>query len=651
MEQKFELTESEELGYYTTFDKLFPAFLYQDNSEKDRTIQLNFQFTDEDTQPNEAQIAAHDYLLTHSNQMLENLVKYLKQDEEYFMEYYGVYKEISFDYTFNGKNKSRTSKHGFPAVEKFKDYINYIEISGINISSSDEDGIAYIGFTGGCSWEEEHGLRVAFHKQKLLHVGAWDYGYHPSWGSREHNDLLTNSFLNSFKLEHLDKRRKRLSTASELIQVENTEDYDQIFNWLIKHQMIYGYRNSPVDLTSKEKIVVLKEIKKLSLSGQNIQNIPDSLHLLENLISLEFWVNNLGIIPPQIFKLLKLENLSINNNQIKHVPEEIGLLKNLRSLNLRNNKLNSIPEHIAQLEKLEHLDLSGNQLSDLTVSILSLDRLKALNLMNNNLSEIHESIYELKKLERLDLRYNKLSKFPETIIDKWHSLKFIFLVGNQFSINALERIIRFNNRTINSDIEKELSFTKDKLFRELREEKSKLEQEKIEARKQDSKNNINNVHKEGQSLDLNYQQNKKDKFNFLIDIPERDLENNYSKKELKTLFFIILKHFQDFKINLLVINPNPEEIVYDENNDNITSIPIQNLSRLKRVIEKDRKLVQSICKYFPRKNDDFFRKIVAYSRRKFDNKLYNQILDVQSKIKIPVEFLKIPQKKWWEFWK
>ncbi|AGC77186.1 leucine rich repeat (LRR) protein [Nonlabens dokdonensis] len=486
MEQKFELTESEELGYYTTFNKLFPAFLYQDSSEKVRTIQLNFQFTDEDTQPNEAQIAAHDYLLTHSNQMLENLVAYLKQDEEYFMEFYGVYREIDYEYTFNGKKHTSKSKNGFPAVEKAQDFINFLSITGINISSSNENGIAYIGFTGECPWDVEHGIGVSFHEKKLLHVGAWDYGYHPSWGSREDHDLLTNSFLKGHNLEQLDKRRKRLSTASELIQVSNSEEYDRLFDWLAKHQMIYGYRNSHVDLTSKEKIVVLKEIKELYLSGQNIQNIPDSLHLLENLISLEFWVNNLGIIPPQIFKLLKLENLSINNNQIKLVPEEIGLLKNLRSLNLSNNELNSIPDHISQLEKLEHLDLSGNQLYDLSVSILLLNRLKTLNLMNNNLSEINESIYELKKLERLDLRYNKLSKFPETIIDKWHSLNFIFLVGNQFSINALERIIRFNNRKINSDIEKELSFTKDKLIRELREEKNKLNIERRERQKQEN---------------------------------------------------------------------------------------------------------------------------------------------------------------------
>ncbi|WP_299365964.1 leucine-rich repeat domain-containing protein [Winogradskyella sp.] len=672
---EFELTESENLGYYTTFDKLFADYIpYLNDKEIDRTIEVNFQFTDEETKPNEAQLKAHQFLLTHSNQMLDNLVKYLKQDEEYFFEFYGVYRETSYENThFKGRKYTTVNKSGFPAVKEPQDFINYFGISQINISDSEKNGISYIGFAGGCPWDGEHGFGASFYQQKLLHVGDWDYGYHPSWGSRENNDLLTDNFTSFHKLEILDERKKRLTKASELIQIENIDGYEQVFDWLVSNQMIYGYRNNPVDLTSKEKVVVLNEIKGLSFYGNLIQKVPDSINLLENLSSLSLSFNDLEFVPLQLLNLTKLEKLSISNNKIKEIPKEISLLINLKHLNFSRNKLNSIPEEIGHLKNLQHLDLSFNYLNNMPKSIselrnleqlninynsfstipdniLFLENLKGLNLTNNKLTEVQESIYKLKELERLDLRYNKLSKFPETLINQWHTLKSIYLVGNQFSIDALERILRFNHRKISSDINTELNYTKDRLIRKLRDEKREIQKQE-NLKKQNLKNDLNSFKKDVQSLDYNFQQNKKDKFNFLIGISERDLENNYNKKELKVLFFKILKHFQDYKINFWVYNPKNEEIVYDENNENITSIPIQNISRLKKVIGKDRYLVQSICEYFPKKDEEFFKRIVAYSRESFDDKICQQIIDVQSAIKIPLKFLKKPKEKWWKLWK
>ncbi|PRX09208.1 leucine-rich repeat domain-containing protein [Nonlabens ulvanivorans] len=508
---KFELTESENLGYYTTFDKLFPDYFpYLKDKEKNSTIEVNFRFTDEDDQPNESQLTANEFLLANSNQMLENLLKYLKQDEEYFMEFYGIYRETSYERTnFQGKKYTTVNKSGFPNVKEPQDFINYFDISHIYISDSQENGVSYIGFTGGCPWDGEHGFGASFLKQKLLNVGDWDDGNNPSWGSRENRDLLTDNFTSFHKLEILDERKKRLAKASELIQVKNIHGYEQIFDWLVSNQMIYGYRNNPIDLTSKEKVVVLNEIKELTFNGNLIQKVPNSINLLENLSSLSLSFNDLDSVPLQLLNLTKLEKLSITNNKIKEIPKEISLLINLKSLNFSRNKLNSIPEEIGHLKNLQHLDLSFNYLNNMPKSIsglkileqlninynsfstipnniLFLENLKGLNLNNNKLTEVQESIYKLKKLERLDLRYNELSKFPETLINQWHTLKYIYLVGNQFSIDALERILRFNHRKISSDIDTELNYTKDRLIRKLRDEKNKLEQEKREAKKQEN---------------------------------------------------------------------------------------------------------------------------------------------------------------------
>ncbi|MFK7748530.1 MAG: leucine-rich repeat domain-containing protein [Kordia sp.] len=505
------LTENEELGYYITFDKLFPDFVpYFQNFKKGQLIEVNFSSTDEDIQPSEAQLAAHEFLLTHSNQMLENLVRYLKQDEEYFLEFYGVYTETSYENIgYKGRKFTSRNRFGFPIVTDIHEFINYFGIGSVNISDTEEDGISCIGFSGSCTWDEEHGFGAAFYKLKLLDVDDWNVGNYLNWSHDEDSkDLLTNKFTIFHKLEPLEERKKRLANLSEKNQVENPEDYEEIFDWLIRYKMIYGYRNNHVDLNAREKAVVLNEIKELSFYGNEIETIPSSIHLLKKLTSLLFSFNKLVAIPVEICKLTTLKSLTISNNQLERIPKQIGMLENLESLILSRNKLQFVTGKIERLTKLKHLDVSSNHLTELPKSILGLTSLeklfvqnnsftsfpeiiikmkslKTLNIATNKLVTIPESIDQCQSLEQLDLRSNELTILPDSIFTKMPNLKWLQVNINKFSIADLERFQLLVSSEMKTDLDSTIAVTKDEIKRkQIKIENERRQQEKEKSSKQ-----------------------------------------------------------------------------------------------------------------------------------------------------------------------
>lgn len=368
---ELELTESDELGYYIKFEDLFTDFAPFHKKDNNHYIAINFSFTDEDTRPSEIQLKTHEILVSSANQMMEDIVQYLKQDEEYFFDFHGVYRVIEQEpFYISEKEYNHTSREGFPLVKEAIEFVNHFSIDSINISDSEEDNIAFIGFSGSCSWETEHGFGVAFHGKKLLHVADWKYGNSPSWAKSKDEDdhFLTKYFTKFHLLENLNERKSRLVKLSQSIKIENTAPFQEVFDWLVDLKMIYGYRNRPSDLTAKEIIVLLNEIKELSFYGNHIDQIPFGISLLKNLTSLQLSFNTLKTFPIQVTKLVALEELTIANNKIEHIPAEISSLINLKSLSLNGNKLDSIPKEIGLLTNLRNLDLRSNKFSSMPES-------------------------------------------------------------------------------------------------------------------------------------------------------------------------------------------------------------------------------------------------------------------------------------------
>lgn len=52
-----------------------------------------------------------------------------------------------------------------------------IGLSTIHLLNVSKDGIAYVGYEFGCNWDDEHGLGVMTHKDRVIEIGGVDTAF------------------------------------------------------------------------------------------------------------------------------------------------------------------------------------------------------------------------------------------------------------------------------------------------------------------------------------------------------------------------------------------------------------------------------------------------------------------------------------------
>ncbi|MHC5541266.1 DUF6985 domain-containing protein [Singulisphaera rosea] len=64
-----------------------------------------------------------------------------------------------------------------PDIESPEDLKKLIGLGIIHVLPVAKDGIAYLGFEMGCTWDGEHGLGVMLHKDRTVDVGGADTSF------------------------------------------------------------------------------------------------------------------------------------------------------------------------------------------------------------------------------------------------------------------------------------------------------------------------------------------------------------------------------------------------------------------------------------------------------------------------------------------
>jgi len=134
--------------------------------------------------------------------------------------------------------------------------------------------------------------------------------------------------------------------------------------------------------------------KKLFLSDQKLQAIPEG-----------------------VFALSKLEELYLEGNDISELPGAIGKLKKLRVLNLNGNSIKILPPEFLQLKNLQILALDNTNLEDLPYEIHKLTYLRELRVHGTQLVILPDSLTRLKYLEILDARENNILNVPRKFLN------------------------------------------------------------------------------------------------------------------------------------------------------------------------------------------------------------------------------------------
>jgi hypothetical protein len=70
-----------------------------------------------------------------------------------------------------------------PELRESSELKRLIGLSTVHISDVEKEGVAYVGFEFGCTWEEEHGLGVMTHRDRIIEVGDAETAF-DAWGLR-----------------------------------------------------------------------------------------------------------------------------------------------------------------------------------------------------------------------------------------------------------------------------------------------------------------------------------------------------------------------------------------------------------------------------------------------------------------------------------
>lgn len=139
--------------------------------------------------------------------------------------------------------------------------------------------------------------------------------------------------LYAIYLQRLEKIAKKFDIVSEevlfLLDIEFNLDNYINFNWNSNSKLIYDN-----DVMFK---IQDQHISELSISLRD--QIPSSIKLLKNLKNLNLSCNNLTDLPNSLCDLTNLESLDLSWNDFKIVPNVLNELKLIERINFQNNTI------------------------------------------------------------------------------------------------------------------------------------------------------------------------------------------------------------------------------------------------------------------------------------------------------------------------
>ena len=173
---------------------------------------------------------------------------------------------------------------------------------------------------------------------------------------------------------------------------------------------------------------VITSLRDLELSYNKLKILPD-LRSLSCLKRLNISHNILEALPDELCELWTLGKLEAGDNRIHVIPRSISNLTVLSVLSLKNNSLSLIPDELCGCHSLRYLSLNANNLLSLPLQIFALTALSRLTIAANNIQFLPNQMDKMSSLTHLDLSHNPLRTIPPSLGARHDSLK-TFLVQN-----------------------------------------------------------------------------------------------------------------------------------------------------------------------------------------------------------------------------
>ena len=154
------------LGCLTRLDKL-------DGKKSDGSIELRV--APLETPPCLEQKSAYEFFLDNTEKIYSNLLdavfEIYPEERNFYREGYGWREDLSQEEEQEFEKEYGADVPEFGSPEELK---KVICLRSIYIQATAKDSVAYIGFEFDCNWDEEHGLGVVMHRDRVVEVGQAD---------------------------------------------------------------------------------------------------------------------------------------------------------------------------------------------------------------------------------------------------------------------------------------------------------------------------------------------------------------------------------------------------------------------------------------------------------------------------------------------
>lgn len=122
----------------------------------------------------------------------------------------------------------------------------------------------------------------------------------------------------------------------------------------------YGIPGDVITLNGAEQNCLPAHIALDDYGIERLTSAFFQLSGIEHVDSISLKRNRLKKIPEEISKCTALKALSLRGNAIKLLPESLGCLENIEFLDLADNRLIGLPHDLVHLGQLKAISLEGN---------------------------------------------------------------------------------------------------------------------------------------------------------------------------------------------------------------------------------------------------------------------------------------------------
>lgn len=131
----------------------------------DGTVQLHIIGRHDDTNAHitDGQIAAYQYLLQNQATIRDRMLEALLPEYDSWKPMLGYNAEEAAQY--------------MPDVQDPKEFSQLMGLGIVHIWKTEKNGVAYVGFEFGCTWDDEHGLGILTHQHRIIEIGQVDTSF------------------------------------------------------------------------------------------------------------------------------------------------------------------------------------------------------------------------------------------------------------------------------------------------------------------------------------------------------------------------------------------------------------------------------------------------------------------------------------------